>query len=171
MSRCTNLMCSNDIFNKHDFRKWAVKGGHPDKGGSTARFQNVLNCIHKELYCKKRPSKRKKRPSAKRPSAKKPSPKKPSPKKPSAKRPSAKKPSCGNRKTFVGPQGGTYYKTWYGKVYCDPKRKEKPSPKRKKKPSPKRKKKPSCGNRKTFVGPRGGVYYKTKSGRKVYCQK
>ena len=51
LSTCANLMCSNNISNKRNFRKWAAKGGHPDKGGSTERFQDVINCIHKDQYC------------------------------------------------------------------------------------------------------------------------
>ena len=27
--------------------KWAQRGGHPDKGGDTARFQQVANCVEK----------------------------------------------------------------------------------------------------------------------------
>jgi hypothetical protein len=31
------------IHSKGDFKKWAAKGGHPDKGGDTATFQKVAN--------------------------------------------------------------------------------------------------------------------------------
>ena len=31
------------IHSKSDFKKWAAKGGHPDKGGDTATFQKIAN--------------------------------------------------------------------------------------------------------------------------------
>ena len=49
---CNVLMCGNKIYNRSDYRKWGARGGHPDKGGKTAVFQDVLNCIDKEKYCR-----------------------------------------------------------------------------------------------------------------------
>ena len=36
---CRTAMCKKSIYNRKDFLKWALKGGHPNKGGSTALFQ------------------------------------------------------------------------------------------------------------------------------------
>jgi len=49
---CDEIMCENKIYNKKDWKFWSVRGGHPDKGGDTADFQDVLNCIQKEKYCR-----------------------------------------------------------------------------------------------------------------------
>lgn len=51
MSSCQKIMCSKDIKTKKDYHKWAVRGGHPDKGGSTAVFQDVQNCVDANNYC------------------------------------------------------------------------------------------------------------------------
>lgn len=48
--RCPELMKKLDIYNKKQFRKWAVKGGHPDKGGAKSLFQQVNNCVEGGIY-------------------------------------------------------------------------------------------------------------------------
>lgn len=47
-------MCNrldNRIYNKKDYLKWAVSGGHPDKGGDTGLFQDVNNCVENNQFC------------------------------------------------------------------------------------------------------------------------
>ena len=54
--QCRQLLFDNNIFNKKDFLKWSVKGGHPDKGGNYKKFQEVSSCnddffgINKKCY-------------------------------------------------------------------------------------------------------------------------
>ncbi len=49
---CDEIMCQNKIYNRKGYLKWSQKGGHPDKGGRTAVFQDVLNCVARENYCR-----------------------------------------------------------------------------------------------------------------------
>ena len=51
MNRCVNTMCNYNIFNKKDFLLWALKGGHPNKGGSTNLFATISDCNDKKVYC------------------------------------------------------------------------------------------------------------------------
>ena len=41
---CRKILFNNNIFNKKDFLKWSLKGGHPDKGGDYRLFQEVSSC-------------------------------------------------------------------------------------------------------------------------------
>lgn len=50
---CIDLMCKNNIHNKKEYLRWAVAGGHPDKGGNTAIFQGVNTCQEHNYYCNK----------------------------------------------------------------------------------------------------------------------
>ena len=52
--QCRQILFDNNIFEKKDFLKWSVRGGHPDKGGDYKKFQEVSSCnddffgIHKK---------------------------------------------------------------------------------------------------------------------------
>ena len=48
---CKQIMCSKGIANRKGYLKWSVKGGHPDKGGSTSVFQDVNNCQMRGKFC------------------------------------------------------------------------------------------------------------------------
>ena len=50
---CSAVMCPKGIASRRDYLKWAAKGGHPDKGGSTSTFQAVNNCQSKGKFYKK----------------------------------------------------------------------------------------------------------------------
>ena len=69
MTTCKTEMCKKDIYNRKEFLKWAVKGGHPNKGGSTKIFQVLSACADKQIFCdlytKPRPAKPKTPPKAK----------------------------------------------------------------------------------------------------------
>ena len=49
---CTEVMCDKGIKTKHDYKLWARKGGHPDKGGDISTFQKVNACQDAEDFCK-----------------------------------------------------------------------------------------------------------------------
>lgn len=49
---CQEIMCDRGLRNRRDFIKWGARGGHPDKGGDTALFQDALNCKESGQYCK-----------------------------------------------------------------------------------------------------------------------
>ena len=51
MNQCDQLMCREGIKDRRGFHKWAARGGHPDKGGSTSKFQEVNNCQMSGSYC------------------------------------------------------------------------------------------------------------------------
>tara|TARA_B110000977_G_C11085638_1_gene494586 strand:+ start:2056 stop:2286 length:231 start_codon:yes stop_codon:yes gene_type:complete len=44
-------MCKHNITNKKDFLQWALKGGHPNKGGTTKTFAMLSNCNDMKYYC------------------------------------------------------------------------------------------------------------------------
>jgi hypothetical protein len=46
---CLDVLKEHNIETVRDFNKWALKGGHPDKGGDTAIFQEVSDCVDKRL--------------------------------------------------------------------------------------------------------------------------
>jgi hypothetical protein len=50
---CSAVMCPKGIASRRDYLKWAAKGGHPDKGGSTSTFQAVNNCQSTGKFCKR----------------------------------------------------------------------------------------------------------------------
>ena len=50
---CQAVMCPKGIASRRDYLKWAARGGHPDKGGSTAIFQSVNNCQSDGRFCKR----------------------------------------------------------------------------------------------------------------------
>ena len=50
---CSAVMCPKGIASRRDYLKWASKGGHPDKGGSTSTFQAVNNCQSTGKFCKR----------------------------------------------------------------------------------------------------------------------
>jgi hypothetical protein len=41
---CKTTLLENKIGNRKEFRRWALKGGSPDKGGDKEIFQNVSDC-------------------------------------------------------------------------------------------------------------------------------
>lgn len=47
---CNKNLCDFDIKTKRDFLKWALKN-HPDKGGNTALFQEINNCVEAGHFC------------------------------------------------------------------------------------------------------------------------
>lgn len=51
---CQKILCPRDIVSKSDYRQWALRGGHPDKGGDVRVFGQVAECASKELYCNSR---------------------------------------------------------------------------------------------------------------------
>ena len=88
-------MCKHNIKSKKDFLKWAVKGGHPNKGGNTETFARMSTCNDNKIYC---PSyfvplgKTKKSPPKKSPPKKSPPKKSPPKKSPPKKSPPKKSP-------------------------------------------------------------------------------
>ena len=44
---CVTTLASEGIGSSRDFRKWAVRGNHPDKGGDSERFAVVSDCKDK----------------------------------------------------------------------------------------------------------------------------
>ena len=44
-------MCKHNITSKKDFLIWALKGGHPNKGGNTNTFAMLSNCNDNKIYC------------------------------------------------------------------------------------------------------------------------
>ena len=105
MTTCKTEMCKKDIYNRKEFLKWAVKGGHPNKGGSTKIFQVLSACADKQIFCdlytKPRPAKPKTPPKAKPRSP--PKPYKPS-NKPKAKPKPPSKPPMNFRRPASTPK-------------------------------------------------------------------
>ena len=50
---CSAVMCPKGIRTRKDYLRWSARGGHPDKGGSTAAFQSVNNCQSEGKFCKR----------------------------------------------------------------------------------------------------------------------
>ena len=50
-NKCVSLMCKYNITSKKDFLQWALKGGHPNKGGKTNVFAMLSNCNDNKIYC------------------------------------------------------------------------------------------------------------------------
>jgi hypothetical protein len=99
---CEKLMCDAKLKNRQDWRLWSLRGGHPDKGGSTEPFKMFSICVESQEYCD---PKKKKRKAA--------------PKKKSKKKKAAPKKKCSTRKLQKGPRGEKYYLTSSGnKKYC-----------------------------------------------------
>jgi hypothetical protein len=55
MTACENLLCPKRIKNDKDFKLWAARGGHPDKGGNADIFMKVSNCRQSKAFCVKIP--------------------------------------------------------------------------------------------------------------------
>jgi len=49
---CQKELCKLGITNDKTFRKWSVKGGHPDKGGDGKYYAKVSDCRDKKKLCK-----------------------------------------------------------------------------------------------------------------------
>lgn len=47
---CVSKMCKQQIVNKSDFRKWALKN-HPDKGGDEILFKEINECVQRNIFC------------------------------------------------------------------------------------------------------------------------
>ena len=67
-TECQRLMCARGIRTRKDFLRWALKGGHPNKGGNTKMFASISDCNDKGYYCtgpiRRTPPKRKTPPKA-----------------------------------------------------------------------------------------------------------
>ena len=46
---CLDVLKEHNIETVRDFNYWALRGGHPDKGGDTRIFQEVSDCVDKQL--------------------------------------------------------------------------------------------------------------------------
>ncbi len=44
---CTEILRKQNVSSNRDFKFWAKRGGHPDKGGDNATFQNISDCVDK----------------------------------------------------------------------------------------------------------------------------
>lgn len=51
MTECDRVMCHEGIRTRGQYKRWAARGGHPDKGGSTSKFQQVNNCQMSGQFC------------------------------------------------------------------------------------------------------------------------
>ena len=50
LSDCREFMCDEKIYDHRGWRKAGLRL-HPDKGGSTSRFQKAANCNEEGIYC------------------------------------------------------------------------------------------------------------------------
>ena len=50
MSNCKKIMCSYNLNNKQETRKFILKN-HPDKGGNIPNFNKILECYNNKNYC------------------------------------------------------------------------------------------------------------------------
>ena len=50
MSNCKKIMCSYNLKNKQETRKFILKN-HPDKGGNIPNFNKILECYNNKNYC------------------------------------------------------------------------------------------------------------------------
>lgn len=48
--KCQQDMCKENIKNRSDFRKWAIKN-HPDKGGNQNVFKKINECVQNDTFC------------------------------------------------------------------------------------------------------------------------